>query len=160
YPLLGAGQADLEQAGAEGTLPGDECSPASGAGLLSVAVGEDCPLLGDAVDVGRTVTHHAAVVGAKVPVADVVAPDDEDVRLFAGFGGLPLDGAVVRCEDDISLAGIGTEERRRRRLFWRSGVRFLEWVELPRCRRISGKHADHENERYLRLRILEHDATS
>jgi hypothetical protein len=37
------------------------------------------PSLGDAVDVGRLVAHHAVVVGADVELADVVAPDDEDV---------------------------------------------------------------------------------
>jgi len=41
--------------------------------------------LGDAVNVRRFVTHHALVVGADVPVTDVVAPDDEDVRLL-GLG--------------------------------------------------------------------------
>jgi hypothetical protein len=38
----------------------------------------------DPVDVGRHVAHHAAVVVADVPDADVVAPDDEDVRRPAG----------------------------------------------------------------------------
>ena len=47
------------------------------------------PSLGDAVDVGRPVAHHAAVVGADVEPADVVAPDDEDV----GLAGLRLRGA-------------------------------------------------------------------
>ena len=50
--------------------------------LLAVIVGEQRALVGDAVDVGRAVAHHAAVVGADVPVADVVAHDDEDVRLW------------------------------------------------------------------------------
>src|SRR5262249_29355276 len=66
------------------------------AGLLGVAVGEDRPLLGDAVDVGRAVAHHAAVVGADVPVADVVAPEDEDVRLLAVLPDLGAGGDHFR----------------------------------------------------------------
>ena len=45
---------------------------------------KSAPSLGDAVDVGRLVAHHAVVVGADVELADVVAPDDEDVRLGGG----------------------------------------------------------------------------
>ena len=79
--LLGGGQADFQQAGAHRALAGDEGGAAGGAGLLAVIVGEKRALIGDAVDVGRAIAHHAAVVGADVPVADVVAHDDEDVRL-------------------------------------------------------------------------------
>ena len=82
-PFLGARQADLEQAGAEAGLAGDERGAPGGAGLLRVMVGEDRAFLGDAVDVRRAVAHHAAVVGADVPQPDVVAEDDEDVGLAA-----------------------------------------------------------------------------
>ena len=47
----------------------------------------------DAVDVRRAVAHHPVVVAAGVEPADVVAPDDEDVRLFRHEGllvGLPI----------------------------------------------------------------------
>ncbi len=81
-PLLGAGQADLQQAGAEWRLAGDERGAAGGAALLAVPVGEERAFLGDAIDVRRLVAHHALVVGAEVPVADVVAPEDEDVGLL------------------------------------------------------------------------------
>ena len=80
--FLGAGQPDLEQAGAEGRLAGDERGASRGAALLAVPVGEQRAFLRDAIDVGRLVAHHALVVGAEVPVADVVAPDDEDVGLL------------------------------------------------------------------------------
>ena len=50
-----------------------------GAGLLAVVVGEQRAFLRDTVNVGRLVAHHALVVGADVPVADVIAPDDEDI---------------------------------------------------------------------------------
>jgi len=78
-PFLGARQADLEQAGSEGGLAGDERGASGGAGLLGVEVGEDRALLRNAVDVGRAVAHHAAIVNADVPVADVIAEDDKDV---------------------------------------------------------------------------------
>jgi hypothetical protein len=56
---------------------------------------------GDAVDVRRLVAHHAAVVVADVPGADVVTPDDEDV----GFFDARLDFAklTIRCEFGTAL---------------------------------------------------------
>src|SRR5215213_6659761 len=60
---------------------GDERGPAGGAGLLAVVVGEDRALLGHAIEVGRAIAHLAAVVGADVPVADIVGQDDEDAWL-------------------------------------------------------------------------------
>src|SRR6266852_8925974 len=79
-PFPGTRQTDLQQARAEATLPGDERGTPRRAGLLRVEVGEDRTLFGDAVNVGRAVAHHSAVVRAYVPVADVVAEDHEDVR--------------------------------------------------------------------------------
>ena len=38
--------------------------------------------LGDTIDVRRFVAHHAAVVGADVEPADVVAPDHQDIGLL------------------------------------------------------------------------------
>ena len=81
--------ADLGQPGADGRLAGDERRPAGGAALLAVPTGEHRAFLGDAVDVRRLVAHVATVVAARVVPADVVAHDDEDVRLFAADG---LDG--------------------------------------------------------------------
>ena len=80
-----AGKPDLRQAGAKDALPGDEGRAAGGAGLLAVAVGEQHAFLGDAVDVGRVVAHQPVRVAAQVGLADVVAPDDEDVRCLAVF---------------------------------------------------------------------------
>ena len=77
-----ARQADLGEAGADGRLPGDERRAAGGAALLAIPVGEQRAFLGDAVDVRRLVAHHAHVVGADVELADVIAPDDEDVGLL------------------------------------------------------------------------------
>jgi hypothetical protein len=78
-PFRSAGQADLQQAGANGRLAGDEGRAPCRAGLLAIIVGEDRAFAGDAVDIGRPVAHHPAVVGADVPEANVIAHDDENV---------------------------------------------------------------------------------
>jgi hypothetical protein len=52
-PSIGAGHADLAQAGAEDALAGDEGGAAGGAALLTVVVGEHHAFVGDAVDVRR-----------------------------------------------------------------------------------------------------------
>ena len=79
---VGARHADLGEAGADRVLAGEEGGAAGGAALLAVVVGEGNALVADAVDVGRAVAHLAAAVVADVPPADVVAPQDEDVRLL------------------------------------------------------------------------------
>ena len=89
HALRRARQADLGQAGADRRLPGNERGAAGGAALLAVPVGEQRAFFGDAVDVGRLVTHHALVVGADVEPADVVAPDDEDVGFLSWAGAGP-----------------------------------------------------------------------
>ena len=89
--FLGARQADLEQPRSERRLAGDERRAAGRAALLAIPVREQRSFFGDAVDVGRLVAHHAAVVGADVPVADVVAPDDEDV------------GFLLRCQRGAAM---------------------------------------------------------
>jgi hypothetical protein len=78
------GQADLGETGTDRRLAGDEGRAAGGAALLAVPVGEQRATLGDAVDVRGAVAHHALVVGADIEAADVVTPDDEDVRLLLG----------------------------------------------------------------------------
>src|ERR1700677_1487895 len=75
-----AGQADLCQAGADRILARDEAGAAGRAALLAIPIGERRPFLRDAIDVGGLVAHHALAVVADVPVADVVTPNDEDVR--------------------------------------------------------------------------------
>ena len=78
-PFLRAGQADLQHARPEARLAGDETGAAGRAALLAVPVGEQGAFLGDAVDIGSPVAHLAEVVRADVPVADVVAPENQDV---------------------------------------------------------------------------------
>jgi hypothetical protein len=50
----------------------DERGAARRAALLAVGIGEQHPFCGDAVDVGRSVPHHAAAVAREIPNADVV----------------------------------------------------------------------------------------
>jgi hypothetical protein len=75
-------QADFQQPGADRGLPGHESCASGGAALLAIPVGEQCTLRGNAIDIGRLVAHHAVVVGADVELADIIAPDDHDVRLL------------------------------------------------------------------------------
>ena len=79
---IGAGQPDLGETGTDRGLSGDERGPACGAALLAVPVREHRPLLRQAIDVRGAVPHDAVVVGADVEPADVVAPDDQDVRFL------------------------------------------------------------------------------
>ena len=79
---VGAGHADLGEAGADRVLAGDEGRASGGAALLAVIVGEGDAFVGDAVDVGRAVAHLSAAVVADIPPADVVAPENEDIRFI------------------------------------------------------------------------------
>ena len=78
-PFLRTGQADLQHARAETGLAGDETRAAGRAALLAVPISEQGAFLRDAIDIGRLVAHLAEVVRADVPVADVVAPENQDV---------------------------------------------------------------------------------
>lgn len=108
-----AGEADLEQAGAKTGLAGDECSAAGRAGLLAVSIGEERTFFGDAIDVGSLLAHHALVGGGDVPLADVVAPEDEHVgffgRLLALSGGEGAweekEGKSESCEEGAGVHG-------------------------------------------------------
>ncbi|MCY1239475.1 hypothetical protein D9M72_522700 [compost metagenome] len=84
---IGAGQADFRQAGADRRLAGDEGGAPGGAALLAIPIGEESTLIADAVDVGRAIAHHAAVIDARIEPADIVAHDHQDVRLAAAGCG-------------------------------------------------------------------------
>ena len=105
--LFGARQADLGHAATHRHAAADEGRAAGGAALLRVVVGEAEAFGGDAVDVGRAVAHHAAVVEADVPGTDVVAPDDEDVRLLVLRPRVGRQGKHCkqrRCDDGRNMA--------------------------------------------------------
>jgi len=73
-PFRRARKANLGKPGADRRLACDEGGSAGGATLLAVPVRKKRTLVGNTVDVGRLIAHHALVVSADVPVADVVAP--------------------------------------------------------------------------------------
>ena len=77
-----AREADLGQAGADRLLAGDEGGAPSGATLLTVEVGEHRALSGDPVDVRGAIPHDAVVVTTDVEPADVVAHDEQNVRMI------------------------------------------------------------------------------
>ncbi len=80
--LRRARQADLGHARANGHRATDEGGATRRAALLRVIVGEGHAFPRHPVDVRRLVAHHATVVVADVPGTDVVAPDNQDVRLL------------------------------------------------------------------------------
>ena len=80
--LFRSRQANFQQTGAEGRLPENECSAPRRAGLLRVIIREQRAFAGDAVNVRRASAHHAAMICADVPDADIVRHDDDDVRFL------------------------------------------------------------------------------
>ena len=50
--------------------------------MLAVVVSENNSFAGDAIDIGRLIPHQAVTVGTDVGNPDVIAPDDENVRLL------------------------------------------------------------------------------
>ena len=78
-----AGLADRGHAGADRQLAGDEVGAARRATRLGIVIGEQHAFCGELVEVGCPAGHHAAVIGADIPHADVVAHDDDDVRPLA-----------------------------------------------------------------------------
>src|SRR5271169_6344638 len=77
-----AGHSDFGQASTERVLAGNEGCTTSSAALLSVPVSKRHSLVGDTVDVGGVVAHCAEAEAADVPYADVVAPEDQNIRLL------------------------------------------------------------------------------
>src|SRR5262249_57759720 len=80
-----------------------------GAALLAVPVGEHRAFSGHAVDVGRAVPHDAVIVGTDVVPADVVAPENQNVRLLGRHAASPPrkpslilslhSNGITRCPD-------------------------------------------------------------
>ena len=78
---IGAGLAHRCEAGAQRNLPGDEIGAAGGATRFGVIVGEAHAIGGELVEIRRLAGHDALVIGADIEPADIVAHDDENVRL-------------------------------------------------------------------------------
>ena len=102
---VGAGLADRGEPGAQRNLPGDEVGAAGGAARFGVVVGEAHAVGGELVEVRRLAGHDALVIGADIEPADIVAHDDENVRLLAGGRRL------LRLRDGL-LHACGRAQRR------------------------------------------------
>ena len=74
---------DFTHPGTEWHLAGNEGGTTCGGALLGVVGGKLRALRGDAVNVWRLVAHQTLIVGAQVQVADIIAKDNYDVRLFS-----------------------------------------------------------------------------
>src|SRR5205823_3429324 len=88
-PDLGTGLADRGHACANRKLTHDEVCATRRATGLGVIVGEQHAFLGHLIEVRRSASHHAAMVGTDVPHSDVISHDEEDV----GFLVLSLAGS-------------------------------------------------------------------
>src|SRR5262249_34582557 len=86
------GNAYFGKPGAERALAGDEGRTPSGAALLGVIVGEHHSFAADAVDIRRPIAHQTERIGADIGLADIIAEDDEDVRLATRRRRLSLRG--------------------------------------------------------------------
>jgi hypothetical protein len=62
-------------------LTGEKGDAPGGARLLAVVVQELHPLLCQPINVGRVVAHDPVAVATEVRDADIVAEDDQDIRL-------------------------------------------------------------------------------
>jgi hypothetical protein len=78
------GRARLPDGGEAGTdrqLSCDEIGAARGAARLGIIVGEQHTFGGELVEIGRAPRHDAAMIGADIEPANVVAHDEEDIGL-------------------------------------------------------------------------------
>ena len=80
--FFGSRHTDFRHAAPHWNAAADECRATCCAALLSIIVGETNAFASDSIDVWRLVAHHATVVVADVPRADIVAPNDEDIWLL------------------------------------------------------------------------------
>jgi hypothetical protein len=114
-PMAAPGLADRGHAGADRQLARDEVGATRRTACLGVVVGEQHAFGGELVEIRRPPGHHAAVIGADIPDADVVAHDNDDVRPLAGrcrrrcrllclCRGCQPDGRERRSGDERSAA--------------------------------------------------------
>ena len=73
--------------GSDRQLASDEVGASRRTARLGVVVGENHAFGSDLIEVRRTPSHHAAMVSADVPHADIVAHDDDDIRLLGRLRG-------------------------------------------------------------------------
>ena len=114
-----AGKTHLGQAAADAMLASQERGSTGGARLLAIIVKKLDALTSDAIDARGLIAHQAVRIGADVRDADIVTPDDQDVRLAAG-----------RCSRRRS--------RSRRGGCWRSFLGLCKSAGSQCCRRNQG----------------------
>jgi hypothetical protein len=83
------GHSDFGQTSAERVLTRDECCATCGTALLAVVVGEGAAFLGNAIDIRGLIAHHAAAKVTEIPRANVIAPKDQNIRLFFSHNFFP-----------------------------------------------------------------------
>ena len=92
--LFGAGHANGQKTSAEWMLSENKRSTPGRTALLGITICENSTFAGDSVDIRCAATHHAAMVCADIPHADVITPDNEDV----GFISLGKSVGRVECK--------------------------------------------------------------
>src|SRR5882724_2299728 len=110
-----AWQSDFGETGPETALTGNERSSARSTALLTIGIGKHHAFLGEAINVRSVVTFYPAAIAAAVVDADIIAPDDEDVRLLGHFfyfvahvtGLLFLPCSSVNCQLNAFSDGLG-----------------------------------------------------
>ena len=107
-----AGHPHLGEARADGVLAADEARAPRGTALLRVVVGEGHPFFRDAIDVWGPIAHHATAEMADVPHADVVTPEDQDVRFLCCHDVfLPLRKMIKSHANNEGLSASNAIER-------------------------------------------------
>ena len=84
--LFSTRQAHLGETGAIHALAGDEGGTASRAALLGVVMDELGAFLGHPVDVRGLIPHQAVAIAAEIALADVIAPENQNVGFAVGHG--------------------------------------------------------------------------
>jgi hypothetical protein len=101
----GAGLPNCREAGANRQLTGDEIRAAGGAACFRIIIGEAHALVGHLVQMRRAPGHDALIVDADIRPADIIAHNDNNVRLLTGLRlcGFPVDQRrQCRCGSERS----------------------------------------------------------
>ena len=109
-PECRARQAHLGQSGPVGVLAGDERRAAGRAALLAVVVGERAPSAAIRSILRSLVAHHTVAVAAQIALADVVAPDDQNVRLVSHQVPFVRQAGLIAAAS-VTLSGCGRPAR-------------------------------------------------
>ena len=153
------GLADGRQPGAQGDLAGDQVRAAGGAACLGVVVSEQHAFFGELIELRRLARHNAAVIGANVEPADVVAHYDEDVGLLAAACGRCVSRGRRLCQLDrfchlcgLCFCYVVLRQRDRRVCLRLIGAGVVFRRVLVTCRDVTDYPADGEDDPDLHSR--------